>query len=127
MPAGPGVPCNESQALHLAFFGNSHGRGESQAELIQKPGPEAPAQRAGLGRDEARHSFLWGHCPRGDRCWHRVELWEECKARGRLGRERLHRVQHVRKMVGAGGESVLEPWRQTQGPEPQCMGPQGFQ
>lgn len=31
----------------------------------------------------------------GDRCWHRVELREECKARGRLGWERLHRVQHM--------------------------------
>lgn len=28
--------------------------------------------------------------------------------------------------MGAGGESVLEPWRQTQGSEPQCVGPQGF-
>lgn len=35
------------------------------------------------------------HFSGGDRCWHRVELREECKAWGRLGWERLHRVQHM--------------------------------
>ena len=67
------------------------------------------------------------HFSGGDRCWHRVELREECKAWGRLGWERLHRVQHMSgRWWGREGRVFSSAGGKHKASEPQGVGPQGF-
>lgn len=85
----PGSPCNWSQAFPLAF-GIGQRRGEEPSavgsQALAWPGSPSSEQRTGRGT-KARHSFLWGRCPSGDRCWHQAELKKECEGWSRTGRD----------------------------------------